>query len=136
MVFPFLLSAFLSGLSPQADWELYKAYPRVDVFIASADCTDGMQGETNRYALLKFVNKTDQKLTLTWKMERYKSNVCRTCGVPEIHICKLNLEPLQSLEGSCDRLLPETGVFLYRSDRGGHATFIEVVLKHMRIKRP
>jgi hypothetical protein len=127
----FISSVIFHLFSP--DWELYKAYPKVDIFINSAYCYDNNM-DSSQYALFRFVNKTDRKLKLSWVLEHYQSNVCRTCGIKQKYGCSLILEPKQSREGNCKNLLPELSVFVYNANINRSAVFYNFIFKRMGIR--
>jgi hypothetical protein len=116
-----LIAAFLFS-SPAEGWVSYKSTPQVDVFYMSSDCHDEVNGIHRNYLLLKFVNKTSQKLIINWQYEHYEGTVCKTCNKPE-YAYSLTLLPNQTIQANCGSTERELKVFVKHLDLPNSGTF-------------
>lgn len=113
-------------------WQTYKTLPQVDIMYKMEQCHDEVNGMHREYAILKFVNKTNNKLKLTWNLERYEGTSCSTCGKDEYNY-SLELNPNETIEGNCvtqDRL---TTVFVKHLDLPNHTTFTKFELGNLTV---
>lgn len=96
-------------------WQTYKSLPEADIFYKVEQCHDEVNGLHREYVLLKFVNKTNEKIKLTWNVERYEGTACNTCGKSE-YTYSLELTPNQTIEGDCVTHDKKTTVFIRHLD--------------------
>ena len=101
--------------SATPDWQVYKSTPEADVYFRNEACHDEANGIHREYVLLKFVNKTDHKLKLSWQLERYEAGTCTTCNKNE-YAYSLTMEPHQTLEADCASKDRELKVFVKHLD--------------------
>lgn len=109
-----LLSYFLVQ-SHVNSWQTYKSLPEADIFFKLEQCHDNVNGIHREYVLLKFVNKTNNRIKLSWNMERYEADVCTTCNKDEYKY-SLELDPNQSVEGECATHDKKLSVFVKHLD--------------------
>ncbi len=91
------------GISQTSDWELYKDQNGVLIYSMEKDWNDPSEGINQEMVLLKFVNSTDQELTIEWFDVRWYGGDCVNCDNyqdPE-YKHSITLAPGESLEGTC-----------------------------------
>lgn len=117
----FVIQSHISG------WQTYKSTPQVDVMYKMEQCHDEVNSIHREYVILKFVNKTNNKIKLTWNMERYDATGCGTCGNDEYKY-SLELDPNQTVEGNCATQDNKTTVFVKHLDLPNYSTFTKFEL--------
>jgi len=123
----FSLSFFLIQAFTGAEWKSYKSTSSVDVFYRTEECHDVANGFHREYILLKFVNKTDKALYLTWQLERYENNACVTCGKAEYKYSYV-VPAGKSVEGTCGSDSKQLIIFSKHLDLPNHSTLTKFEL--------
>lgn len=129
------LLAYISYLLLQtasSDWQTYKTTPEVNVFYRTEQCHDEANGIHRENILLKFVNKTDKKVTVFWQLESYTNNECNTCGKDEYKF-SLVLNPKASVEGNCSSVGHDLKIFVKHLDLPNHKTFTKFELGDLKV---
>ena len=112
------------------NWQTYKTTPEVDVFYRAEQCHDAANGTHREYILLKFVNKTDKKVQVSWQLESYQDNVCTTCNKDEYKY-SIDLAPNQTLEADCSSAARELKIFVKHLDLPNPKTFTKFELGNL-----
>lgn len=124
----FYLSFFLLQPPAAAEWKTYKSTPEVDVLYRTEECHDEANGFHREYILLKFVNKTDRSLHLTWQLERYENNACVTCNQDEYKY-SMYMGAGETLVGECTSGgTPGLKIFTKHLNLPNHSTFTKFEL--------
>lgn len=127
------LLAYISYLLLQTaspNWQTYKTTPEVDVLYRTEQCHDEANGIHRENILLKFVNKTDKKVTVSWQLESYYNNACATCGKDEYKFT-LTLEPNAAVEGNCSSVGHDLRIFVKHLDLPNHKNFTKFELGNL-----
>lgn len=97
LVIPFL------GFAQNNDWTLHKEQNGVLIYNMDKIWNDPSEGINQEMVLLKFVNTTDQVLTITWYDVRWYGDNCRNCDFYDDPEYKhtITLQPGESVEGEC-----------------------------------
>ena len=83
-----------------ADWTIYFDHPHFSIEFKFVEC-DPKYGYDAEYILLRFKNKTDNKLTLEWHTQSYYDGACKTCDYPEEYTFSIGLPPNAEKTGEC-----------------------------------
>ena len=81
------------------DWTTYAESPEVKVEVKRTDCYVN-SGLNSQYFLIRLTNKTTDHVSVSWNMELFYNNDCKTCGVGE-YLWQIDLAPNASVSGDC-----------------------------------
>lgn len=82
MIMFFALLAFSNFTKAEnpTKWQLLTEKSGVQVYFRYENCDDNINDIHQQMAVLKFVNTTNQNLSVEWDLEAWYNNVCTTCG--------------------------------------------------------
>lgn len=83
------------------DWTTYVSDAEFTIDYKFADCDPSM-GYDNESVLLKIENHSSEKVVLSWYMDLYYDNDCKTCDYPEEYLFRIIVEPNQTVAGHCE----------------------------------
>lgn len=125
--------SYLVVYATSASWQPYKSTQEVDVFVRTEQCHDEVNGMHREYLLLKFVNKTDRDVQVSWQQENYYGNACSTCGKDEYKY-SIKLTGQQIMEGTCADNSRELKVFVKHLDLKNDRTLSKFELGNFTVK--
>jgi len=99
-------SEIVSNLKPgyySGEWIMYKSNAFTDIMYRYSDCSNTEDNFFHEFILLKVVNKTDEKIQVTWKYSTRYDNK-RVKYAYEENRVNVFLNAKESKEGSCDRM--------------------------------
>ena len=109
LTFIFSIMILLSWGQNQVDlsdlntWETYFETNQIKIEYKVVDCEYNSDGLAQRNVLLKYVNKTPNKLDVSWSLDLYFDDKCKTCnsfnGEYDFNI---SLAPNSTYEGACN----------------------------------
>jgi len=82
------------------EWTTYAEDEEVKVEIKRSDCYVN-SGLDKQYFLIRITNKTASEATVSWEMELFYNDDCKTCGVGE-YLWQIDLEPNGTAVGDCE----------------------------------
>ncbi|MDG1330908.1 MAG: hypothetical protein P8P74_01150 [Crocinitomicaceae bacterium] len=80
-------------------WEMYAENQEVKVELKRSDCYLN-SGLDKQYFLIRITNKTQNNVSVSWEMDLFYNNDCKTCGIGEYE-WQIDLGPSGSAEGLC-----------------------------------
>ena len=83
-------------------WTTYIDNQDIQIEYMFADCDPAM-GYDFQQVHFKFTNKTNSNLELSWHIDLYYNEICKTCDYEFEYTRTLNLSPSEILEGTCSR---------------------------------
>ena len=81
------------------DWTTYAENSEVKVEVKRTDCYVN-SGLNSQYFLIRLTNKTNSDVSVSWNMEMFYNNDCKTCGVGE-YLWQIDLGPNGTASGDC-----------------------------------
>lgn len=99
-----ILVALSSSFRPvESLWIKYYEDDQIKIEYTNQRCTNNVKGTDIRYILLKFNNKTNHKLQVSFQKETWFDDICSNCeSNSEEHNKVVLLNPNETLEGACD----------------------------------
>lgn len=131
------LIALITYLFVQAqvtDWKQYKSLPELDVMYKTEEVHDQANDIHQEYIVLKFINKSNDKLLITWNTERYQGAKCTTCGNDEYKY-SLVLEPMQSIEGANATSAQKLKIFVKHLNLPNNNPFTKFELGGLKVSK-
>ena len=99
VIFSFFM---LSHTHQQAVWQEYHTSEELNIHFKSFQCIDEINGTDHNYILLRFENKTNEKLSISYKQDLWYDDVCVNCeSTSQEHIKTIVLNPKEVIEGAC-----------------------------------
>lgn len=100
VVFSFFI---LSHTHERDVWTNYISSDEFKISYKSFQCVDDINGTDHNYILLRFENKTNEKISISYKQELWYDNVCVNCeSTSNEHIKTIELQPNEVIEGKCN----------------------------------
>lgn len=98
-----LFSFFVISHTHEQDlWKDYHNSDQLKVSFKSFQCIDEINGTDHNYILLKFENKTTEKISVSFKQELWYDNLCVNCESTTSEYKKtIILNPNETIEGNC-----------------------------------
>ena len=81
------------------DWTTYAENSEVKLEVKRSDCYVN-SGLDKQYFLIRLTNMTQSDVTISWNMELFYNNDCKTCGMDE-YLWQINLAPNGTAVGDC-----------------------------------
>ena len=81
------------------DWTTYAENSEVKVEVKRTDCYVN-SGLDKQYFLIRFTNKTHNDVSISWNMELFYNNDCKTCGIGE-YLWQIDIAPNGTAVGDC-----------------------------------
>lgn len=97
-----LLFLLTSNFLMAQAWEIIEETTQYKIEKMHIICKSS-QGFDYDYVVLRFSNLTNQEIELSFNFETWNENGCSNCNNPDLGTFrKINLLPLQVIEGNCD----------------------------------
>jgi hypothetical protein len=82
LIILFALIAFSANTKAEnpTKWILHSEQNGVQVYYRYENCDDNVNDIHQQMVILKFVNTTNQNLSVEWDLEAYYNDICTTCG--------------------------------------------------------
>ncbi len=98
-----VVSFFILSHTNKSDvWTEYYSDHQIKISYKDSPCADVENGTNNNYVLLKVENKTNNKLTVSFKKETWYDGKCQNChNTSDEFNTSVTLEPFEKMEGSC-----------------------------------
>ena len=99
VIFSFFM---LSHTHEPNNWTDYHNSEQLQISYKSFQCIDEINGTDHNYILLRFENKTNEKISVSYKQELWYDNICANCESNSVeHIKTIVLLPNEVIEGDC-----------------------------------
>ena len=97
----FVLASFSSN--NDSKWVEYKNIDGVTIFTKNAMCNTEYNTANNEYYVFKYVNSNSYDIRISWKLNLWQNDICRSCDLPSPNEYELSLDIKagQTLEYSC-----------------------------------
>lgn len=82
-------------------WSTYIDLQNLKVEYKFVNCDPSM-GFDQELLILRFTNKSDEGLAVSWHAQQYYGGNCKTCDSPDEYGFSINLAPDDTQEGSCE----------------------------------
>ena len=100
VIFSFFM---LSHTYPTDVWTDYLNSEQLKISYKSFQCIDDINGTDHNYILLKFENKSNEKVSISYKQEVWYDNICANCESASVeHVKPIDLNPNEVIEGTCE----------------------------------
>jgi len=85
------------------DWVEYKTIDGVQIFSKTSNCATEYNSANNEYYVFKYVNNNDYNVRISWKLNLWNNDICRSCNLPSPNEYEqsLDLKSGQTLEYNC-----------------------------------
>lgn len=91
-----------TGLKGNKEWEILKSLKEVEIRYRYDECSLPSQGTHYENVYLQFINKTSEKIIVTWKNEYWYDEKCYGCDNTSSEFEKsITLDPFETAEGKC-----------------------------------
>lgn len=110
-----ITSAFkINSNSETEKWVLYKSINGVNIYSKISKCV--AYGVNNTYLLFKYENTTNESKELSWRLDIWFGENCRSCNLPSPNEYEvtLNLNPKETKEGTC-KYLDDKRFMIYKA---------------------
>ncbi|MDG1331459.1 MAG: hypothetical protein P8P74_03970 [Crocinitomicaceae bacterium] len=81
------------------DWTTYAENSELKVEVKRTDCYVN-SGLDKQYFLIRLTNRTHSDVTISWNMDLFYNNDCKTCGIGE-YLWQIDLTPNAAIVGDC-----------------------------------
>lgn len=99
-----IISSFsFSFVSNSSEWQEYKTIDGVQIFSKISKCATEYNTSKNEYYVFKYVNNNDYNVRISWKLNVWNNDVCRSCNLPSPNEYEQSLDIIagQTLEYNC-----------------------------------
>lgn len=110
-----ITSAFKISLNSATEkWTLYKSIDGVNIYSKATTCF--AYGVNNTYLLFKYENTTNERKELSWRLDIWFGENCRSCNLPSPNEYEfsLYLNPKETKEGNC-KYLDDKRFMIYKA---------------------
>ncbi len=99
--FVFILFSFTSD--ENSKWQEYKDIQGVKIYTKTAMCKTEHNTAINEYFVFKYVNSNSYDIRISWKLNIWYNDICRSCDLPSPNEYELSLDIKagQTLEFNC-----------------------------------
>jgi len=82
----------LSSFSNNEEWIKYKEVDGVTIYTKTAKCDTEYNTAENDYIVFKYVNSNNYNIRISWKLDVWYNNICRSCDLDSPNEYELSLD--------------------------------------------
>ena len=99
-----LSSILLFSFSSVNQWKTYKSINGVNIYYKTANCNTEYNKVESEYYVFKYKNTNNYSVRLSWKLNVWVNDLCRSCNLPSPNEYELSLDIKagQTLEYNCN----------------------------------
>lgn len=118
------------------EWKSYYKDDKVEISYKYADCNIPNEGISEENVYLKFVNNTENNISVQYEQEFHFGNKCYNCeGGNYEHTKRVVLKPSQTIEGTCDISTgQELKIFSKFNNMANKSVLVDFKIKNIVIK--
>ncbi len=108
-----ILSSISFSFTTNNEWKEYKSIDGVVIYTKNAHCSTEYNTSKNEYIVFKYVNTNDYNVRISWKLNLWNNDICRSCDLPSPNEYEqsLDIKAGETLEYNCSDNSPAFKIF-------------------------
>ena len=123
-----------SFTTAENEWTKYKEIDGVSIYQRTSKCNTEYNTAKNDYIVFKYVNNNNHNIRISWKLDIWYNDICRSCDLdsPNEYELSLDIKANQTLEYICSENSKAFKLFK-ASEKGNMHPKIKYEFKNLRV---